>query len=161
KAIRYSALDYLLKPLSEEELRQAIQRYKNQMKSAMRQQQFNMLFDNIRNISDSYSKITVSTLDGIIFLNVNEIIYCESESSYTTFYMRSGEKIVSSKTMKEFEELLPLNLFFRIHHSYIVNLNEIKRYVKGEGGSVILNNQVELPVSKRKKEEFLKKLKLS
>jgi two-component system LytT family response regulator len=161
KAIRYSALDYLLKPLSEDELRQAIQRYKEKVKSTAQQQQFNLLFDNIKNISNSFSKITVSTIDGMLFLYVNEIIYCESESSYTTFYMRSGEKIVSSKTMKEYEELLPPHLFFRIHHSYLVNMHEIKRYIKGEGGTVILNNLVELPVSKRKKEEFLKKLKLN
>lgn len=160
KAIRYSALDYLLKPISEEELFNAINRYKEKNKSNTQHQQFNMLFDNLKNLSSSYSKITVSTTQGVLFLNVNEIIYCQAESSYTSFHMKNKETIVSSKTLKDFEELLSEYSFFRIHHGFLINIHEIKRYIKGEGGSVLMNNGAELPVSKRKKDDFLKKLKL-
>lgn len=160
KAIRFSALDYLLKPVDRDELVHSVQRYKSKHVSDTRQQQIEILFNNLRNLSKPFNKISVATLEGVIFINTNEILYCEATGSYTILYLVGGEKITTSKPLKDFEELLREHSFFRIHHSYLVNINEIKRYLKGEGGYVLMSNNTELPVSKRKKEEFLKKLHL-
>lgn len=159
KAIRFSALDYLLKPIDEEELHEAINRYKLKKKSS-RNDQISLLFDNLKNLNNAYSKISVSTSEGVIFLNVNDIIYCEATGSYTQFFLRNKEKLLTSRTLKDFEDMLTEHNFYRIHNSYLVNLNEIKRYIRGEGGTVIMSNGNEVQVSRRKKEEFLKKLKL-
>ena len=157
KAFRYAALDYLLKPISEDDLVAAVARLEKEPQT--QQQQIQMLFENLKNLNGSYQKITIATSEGLLFVNVSDIIYCEAQSSYTVFYLKTGNKIMSSKTMKEFEELLLPHSFFRIHHGFLINLNEIKRYVKGEGGTVIMNDNTELPVSKRKKEEFLLRLR--
>jgi len=160
KAIRFSALDYLLKPVDADELTYAIQRYKSKHVSDTRQQQIEMLFSNLKNLSQPFHKISVATLEGVIFINTSDILYCEATGSYTILYLGNGEKLTTSRSLKDFEELLYEHSFFRIHHSYLININEMKRYIKGDGGSVIMSNNVELPVSKRKKEEFLKKLHL-
>jgi two-component system, LytTR family, response regulator len=160
KAIRFSALDYLLKPVDSDELTHAVQRYKSKHISDTRQQQLEMLFSNLKNLSQPFHKISVTTLEGVIFINTNDILYCEATGSYTILYLRNGEKLTTSRPLKDFEELLHEHSFFRIHHSYLININEMKRYVKGDGGFAIMSNNTELPVSKRKKEEFLKKLHL-
>lgn len=160
KAFRYSALDYLLKPVDTTELINAVQRFKARHKTNSRQQQIDLLFNNLRNLSQPYNKISVATTEGVIFINITDILYCEATGSYTTLFLKNSDKLVTSKALKDFEELLLDHPFFRIHHSYLINLNEIKRYIKGEGGSVLMSNTTELPVSKRKKEEFLKKLHL-
>lgn len=160
KAIRFSALDYLLKPIDETELTQAVQRFKAKHQSASRQQQIDLLFSNLRNLSQPYNKISVATTEGVIFINIPDILFCEATGSYTSLHLKSNDKLVTSKTLKDFEELLQEHSFFRTHNSYIINLNEIKRYIKGDGGTVLMSNAAELPVSKRKKEEFLKKLRL-
>lgn len=95
-----------------------------------------------------------------MFINTVDIIYCEALGSYTNLFLRNNEKLLSSKTLKDFEEMLQKNSFCRIHHSFLINTNEIKRYIKGDGGTVIMSNKIELPVSKRKKEDFLKNLRL-
>lgn len=158
KAIRYSAFDYLLKPVDITELTQSLQRFKSKQQAETRQQQIDILFTNLRRLSQPYNKISVATTAGIIFIDIPEILYCEATGSYTILYLKSNEKLVTSKTLKDFEELLQDHPFCRSHHSYIINVNEIKRYIKGDGGTVIMSNKKELPVSKRKKEELLKKL---
>ena len=160
KAIRFSALDYLLKPIDETELTQAVQRFKAKHQSDSRQQQIDLLFSNLRNFTQPYNKLSVATTEGVIFINIPDILFCEATGSYTTLHLKNSDKLVTSKTLKDFEELLGSHSFYRTHHSYIINLNEIKRYIKGDGGSVLMSNAAELPVSKRKKDEFLKKLHL-
>ena len=159
KAIRFSALDYLLKPVDEEELKQAIARFKQKLK-VNKNEQINQLFDNLKQLNKSYSKISVSTSEGVIFIAISDILYCEATGSYTQFYLKNNEKLLTSKTLKDYEEMLDGHQFFRIHHSYLINLNEIKRYIRGEGGTVIMSNGNEVLVSRRKKEEFIKKLHL-
>jgi two-component system LytT family response regulator len=87
--------------------------------------------------------------------DVKDIIYCESTGSYTTFYFKSGEKVMVSRGIGEFEELLKDHHFFRIHHSYLINMNEVRKYIRGEGGTVILSNGTEVDVAKRRKDHFL------
>ena len=159
-AIRFAALDYLLKPIDKDELIQTIHRYKAKYKKSNQQQQFDLLFDNLKNITNPSNKISIATTEGVIFINTTDIIYIEASGSYAKLFLKNGESLLCSKNLKEFEEMLLNRSFFRIHHSFIINTNEIKRYIKGEGGIVILSNATELPVSKRKKEDFIKTLHL-
>jgi two-component system LytT family response regulator len=160
KAIKFSALDYLLKPIDSDELKEAIFRFKSRQQNDHRDNQLNLLFNNLKSNNSNYNRLSLSTSEGMIFINTADILYCEASGGYTFFYMKDGEKIITSRTMKDYEEVLSENQFFRIHHSYLINLSEIKRYVKGEGGIAIMSNNTELPVSKRKKDDFVKKMKL-
>ena len=159
-AIRFAALDYLLKPIDTDELAQAIHRYKAKHKNEQQLQQFDLLFNNLKNLTQPYTKLSIATTDGIIFINISDILYIEAAGSYTKFFLKNNDTVLTSKNLKEFEEMLQQQFFFRTHHSYIINTNEIKRYVKGDGGTVIMSNAAELPVSKRRKEEFIAKIKL-
>ncbi len=159
-AIRVSALDYLLKPINKLELFNAVNKLITKKKNEQRQQQFDFLFNSLKSTNQLNNKITIATTEGVVFIEVADILYCEANGSYTTLYLRNNDKLLSSKTLKDFEEMLEQHPFFRIHHSYLISLNDIKRYIKGDGGTVVLSNKIELPVSKRKKDDFLKKLKL-
>jgi len=160
KAIKFSALDYLLKPVDAEELREAMFRFKSKQKNNEREKQLNLLFDNLQNTNNSFNRLSLSASTGVIFINTADILYCEASGGYTFFFMKNGDKHITSKTMKEYEDILPPAQFFRIHHSYLINLAKIKRYIKGDGGTAIMSNNTELPVSKRKKDDFVKRLKL-
>ena len=102
------------------------------------------------------AKLAIPTLDGLMFYDITDIIYLEANSNYANIYLINKVKITASKTLKEFEELLPEDSFFRTHHSYLINLNYIKRYIKGDGGQIELQNGTYVDVSRRKKDEFLK-----
>jgi len=155
-AIKSTATDYLLKPIDIVDLRLAIKKAaKNPPPSLDKRPSGLQTFfagdhDNAR--------IALPTSDGLIFLPVNDILYCQASSNYTIFVTAEGKQYVVCKTLKEYEEVLLDYNFFRIHHSYVINLNRIQKYVKGNGGYVILNNNVSLDVSKRKKGEFLNRL---
>ncbi len=155
KAIRFSALDYLLKPIDLDELKNALGRLEGRKNLKDAPLPIDILVNNIKTPGHGFSRITLSTQDGLVVLHVNEILYCEASGSYTFFYLKNGEKLTISKTLKEYDELLGEFQFFRIHNSYLVNLNEVKKYIKGEGGSVIMSNGDEVFVSKRRKDAFL------
>lgn len=157
KAIKFSALDYLLKPIDADELKEAVYRFKQKQKNEQRDKQLTVLFDNLKN--NSYNRLSLSTNEGVIFLNTTDIVYCEASGGYTIFHMKNGDKLITSKTLKDYESILSESQFFRIHHSYLINTFEIKRYIKGEGGIAIMSTNDELPVSKRKKDDFIKQLK--
>lgn len=157
KAFKFSATDYLLKPIDAEELITAVSRVESKIQKKP-QEKMEVLFNNLRSFQNPYNKIGIPTRDGIIFIPINEVIRCESEINYTRFYLQKGEKMLASKTLKEFEELLTEYNFFRVHKSHLINLHHIKRYVKGEGGTVILSDNSEVEVSRRNKEQFLKRL---
>jgi two-component system LytT family response regulator len=156
KAIKFSAIDYLLKPIDIEELKMAIGKVA-QRRTGKILKRLGILQDHLSNAGHDNSKIALPTSDGLFFIRIQEIIYCQASSSYTIFFTTDGKQHVVCRTLKEYEELLVDHNFFRIHHSYLVNLNMIKKYVKGDGGYVILNNDVSLDVSKRKKIDFLKR----
>jgi two-component system LytT family response regulator len=157
KAIRFSALDYLLKPIDKTELQQAVQKaaQKSQPPTA---RQFELLFEKLQQPKAPNPNIALPTMEGLQMVPVGCIVYCESESNYTIFHLKGQGKIVVSRTLKEIEELLSDHAFLRVHHSYLVNLNEISRYIKGEGGYVIMNDNSHIDVSRSKKELLLKKL---
>jgi two-component system, LytTR family, response regulator len=155
KAIKYAAFDYLLKPIDIEELQKAISnveaRENNQTKK-----QVELLQQNMQHPKKQLSKLAIPTLEGLLFYDINHIIYLEANSNYTNIHLINKTKITASKTLKEFEELLPEDIFFRTHHSYLINLNFIKRYIKGDGGQIELQNGAYVDVARRKKDEFLK-----
>jgi two-component system LytT family response regulator len=154
KAIKFAAFDYLLKPVDIEELKLAVERIantqpQNQIKKLEVLEQ-NLLANNALN------KIAIPTIDGLLFFNTSDIIYLEAHSNYTEIHFVNSQKLTASRTLKEFEEMLPADKFFRPHHSHIINLQYIKRYTRGDGGHIELQNGTVVGVSRRKKDEFLK-----
>ena len=160
KAFKFSAVDYLLKPIDIEDLKKAVMKVEKRLNTNITSR-LSELIRNLKTTSDENYKLALPTLDGLIFVKVSDILYCEAASNYTQLYTTDGKKYLVSKTLKEYDDLLGSHNFFRIHNSYLINLNAVKKYVKGEGGYVILNNDVSLDVSKRKKEAFLSKLGVS
>ncbi len=155
KAIKYAAFDYLLKPIDIEELKTAVERIDGS-ESDQTKRQIELLQQNIQHPKKQLNKLAIPTLEGLLFFDINDIIQLEANSNYTNIIFTNKSKIIASKTLKEFEELLPTDIFFRTHHSHLINLNYIKRYIKGDGGQIELQNGNYVDVSRRKKEEFLK-----
>ena len=156
KAFKFSAIDYLLKPIDIEELRKAVEKVEKKLNFNITGR-LEQLVQNMKPALGQNHTIAVPTSDGLAFVKIENIIYCEASSNYTQLYTDDGKKYVVSRTLKEYEELLTDHHFFRIHNSYLINLNSIKKYVRGEGGYVIMQNDVSLDVSKRRKETFLSK----
>jgi two-component system, LytTR family, response regulator len=155
KAIKYAAFDYLLKPIDIEELKTAVEKI-NTKQNNQTKKQVELLQQNMQQQKNQLHKLAIPTLEGLMFYDINDIVHLEANSNYTNIYLANKTKITASKTLKEFEELLPDDTFFRTHHSYLINLNFIKRYIKGDGGQIELQNGTYVDVSRRKKEEFLK-----
>jgi two-component system, LytTR family, response regulator len=161
KAIRFSALDYLLKPIDPKELVGAVHKVQVQ-KAPPSTEQFRMLMDQIQHKENNLYKIAIPTLDGFELIMVDQIVHCEANDNYTHFYLKNGNKVTASRTLKEIEDQLEeFSSFLRIHHSFIVNLNEANKYVRGDGGYLIMNNGSTINVSRRRKELLLKKFNTS
>lgn len=159
QAIRFSSLDYLLKPIDIDELQQAVEKAIAWQDRSANQSRLEVLIAKLESRRpDIGQRICLSTSDGLEFLPVAEIVYCAAGGSYTTFFLRDGRKIVVSRNLKEFENLLEGYPFFRAHNSYLVNLLEVRRFVRGEGGYLQMSDQSNLPVSPRKREEFLERM---
>jgi two-component system LytT family response regulator len=155
KAIKYSALDYILKPIDPQQLIDAVNKFK------VLESNFHVMAEQIKTLfgfKSGFEKIALPTSDGLRFVKVDNIIRCESDSNYTNFYLKTGEKILVTKTLKEFEEILTDIHFVRIHQSHLINLNFVERYIKGDGGSVIMSDGSEVEVSRRRKDLFLEKM---
>jgi two-component system, LytTR family, response regulator len=155
KAIKFSALDYLLKPVDIDELHEAIKKFKNKI-NISKEEQINMLVQNYG--QPQIEKIAIPETDGVSFVTIKEIVRCESDGNYTRFFMQSGEKLISSKTLGDYEEMLSGQGFFRIHRSHLINTTHIVKFVKSEGGSVIMSDKSEVEISRRKKQEFLEQV---
>lgn len=158
QAIKYSALDYLLKPVTEEDLTDAIYRFK-QKSNAFNPKQLETLFSNLQK-GNVMTQVALPTMHGLDFVAVDNILYCQGEGSQTAAYLKTQNlPTVLSKTLKECEELFNSNGFYRIHKSYLVNLNHIKKYIKGKDGQVLMSNDKTLDVSRNYKDAFLEHLK--
>lgn len=155
KAIKYAAFDYLLKPIDIEELQAAVLKVDAKQDSQVKTQ-IELLRQGMQQPRRQLNKLAIPTLEGLLFYDISDIVHLEANSNYTNIYLLNKTKIIASKTLKEFEELLPEDIFFRTHHSYLINLNFIVRYIKGDGGQIELQNGSYVEVSRRKKEEFLK-----
>lgn len=156
KAIKFSALDYLLKPVEVEDLKAAVEKVTQKRKQMDGNKRVELLVQNFLEEKTAHQRIAISSMEGLQFVTTDDIIYLEANSNYTSFYLADNRKITATKTLKDFEEILPASMFIRIHHSYIINKNGIEKYIKGEGGQVVMKNGVTLDVARRKKEEFMK-----
>jgi two-component system LytT family response regulator len=155
KAIKYSALDYLLKPVNIEELKQAVQKAVDRMANRNTNERIENLLYNLCKSQQDLQKIALPSKEGYIFILLADIIRCESKTGYTTFYVDGIEKIISSRNIKEYEPLLPTDIFFRIHNSHIINLNHVKKYHRGRGGYIEMGDGALIEVATRRKDEFL------
>ena len=157
KAFRFSALDYLLKPIDHEELKRAIEKVGQHVNHPL-PQQLEILLQRLQHKPTGINKIALPTMEGLQMIAVDSIISCASDRNYTVFFLKDKQKIIVSKILKDIEEMLEDYSFLRVHHSYIVNLNEINKYIKGEGGYLIMNDGSSIDVSRSRKEILLKKL---
>ena len=157
KAIRFSAIDYLLKPIDWEELQIAVQKVVQRSQRTITQQ-VEILMQKLHQPAKSINKIALPTMEGLQLIYVDSIISCEADSNYTILLLKGNKKVIVSTTLKEIEESLEDYSFARVHRSYLVNLNEVERYIKGEGGYLIMSDGSNIDVSRNKKENLLKKL---
>jgi two-component system LytT family response regulator len=155
KAIRHSALDYLLKPIDREELVQSIQKAGHRSPLP---QQIDLLFQKLQAPAHAFNKIAIPTMEGLQMISVNKIIHCASDSNYTIILLKGQQRVVASRTLKEIEELLEDYSFLRVHHSSVVNLNEVEKYVRGEGGYLLMSDGSAVNVSRSRKEGLLRRL---
>lgn len=157
KAIKYAALDYILKPIDAEELEQTVKKC-IQLGSEFNHKKINHFIQNLGN--EEIERIVLPVRDGYIFVEIKDIVRCEADSNYTRIFISNKEEHIVCKTLKDFEAQLSNHRFFRIHKSHLINLNYIKKYTKGDGGSVTMKDNTSLDVSRRNKEEFLRHLEL-
>jgi two-component system, LytTR family, response regulator len=160
QALQYSAADYLLKPVYEDRLIEAVQRVEKRLEAGKKEDMTEILLHNLtKSGSPSEMRLCLPTLKGFIILKLEEIFYCEAERSYTIFHLSDNKTVTVSKPLSDYDTLLKETSFLRIHKSYLINLNHVKEYQRGEGGLVIMSNNTEIEVSRRKKEQFLLKIK--
>jgi two-component system LytT family response regulator len=152
KAIKFSALDYLLKPIDKNELTVAIEKIKSKMGFISKAQ-----IDIAKTLNSKQQPETIAlpTMDGLTFTSVNDIVHCTADGSYTRIFMNDKSEILLSKTLGDVDELLSDYNFFRIHHSSLINLKEVKKYIRGEGGEVVMSNGKSLMVARTRKTDFL------
>ena len=155
KAFRYSALDYLLKPVDIEELKGAVKKASEKIGLKSINKQLANLLQNVKPAGTTAPKIALPTQEGFIFQATQDIVRFEAKGNYTYVFTTEGNKHVSSRTIRQYEEMLPESLFFRIHNSHIINLNYIKKYTKGRGGHVVMSDGSMLEVATRRKDAFL------
>ena len=155
RAIKYSAIDYLLKPIDINELVAAVKKAELQLKSKSINQGLNLLLHNLAQPAGKLQKLTLPTMEGMIFVDVDDILYCKSDGNYTTFYLLNGQNPMVTRQIGTYEDLLPEPLFCRVHRQYIINVNKVSKYIKGRGGYVVMSDGKIIDVSVRKKEDFL------
>jgi two-component system LytT family response regulator len=154
EAFEHHATGYITKPINTEKLIAAVNKSAKRIEEKnINKNLFSLLEQNTR--QSAPDKIPLSTANGLMFVKIADVMYCESSGNYTYFYMNDNKKIVVSRQLGEYEKLLPENNFTRIHDKYIINLAYIKEYIKGSGGEVVLENGKEIPVATRRKEDFL------
>ncbi|MBK8339240.1 MAG: response regulator transcription factor [Flavobacteriales bacterium] len=158
KAIRFSALDYLLKPVDPDELAGAINKVRAEMRTPQTPDQFMALLKNLTRPAAAERRIALPVADGLEMVDVDEVMYCESDSNYTVVHQKDKKRLVISRTLKEFEDILDPEQFVRVHHSYLINVKHVKKYIRGEGGEVIMSDGTNVAVSRRKKQELMDSL---
>jgi len=153
KAFKFAAIDYVLKPYSNEDLANAIDKAKNQIKPD--KEQLTVLQQSITKPSQRPKKISLNTSNKIMVVNLDDIVRCQSDNNYTEFFMNDGQKILVGKTLKYFADMLKEFDFLRVHQSHLINIQFIKEFIKSDGGYLVLKNKTTIPVSVRKKNEVI------
>ena len=156
KAFDFSALDYLLKPINAEKLKQSVERFQEIRGQIDIGERVSVLKEKLGNLNE---RIILSSMDGFEVYKIADIIRCEANGSYTTFFIRDERKVVTSKTLNNFEKLLDDMPFVRVHSKHLVNLNYIKKYISGRGGYIVFEDGTQVDVSERKKKEFIRLMK--
>ncbi|HLF64711.1 MAG TPA: LytTR family DNA-binding domain-containing protein [Saprospiraceae bacterium] len=157
RAFKFNALDYLLKPIDPDELKAAVQK----VRKAGTPQHRNLehFLTNISNTRNENPVITLSTSESFEYIPVRNIVRCEAQGAYTKFYMKNKSSLLVSKTLKEYEPLLQPYHFFRTHQSHLINLHEVERYLKGDGGYVVLKDGMKIGVARTRRDEFLRAMR--
>lgn len=157
RAIKISALDYLLKPVDPEELVMAVRKYQDKKKTndTITNDSYDILLENLRVNNENPKKIVVPASDGMHVVRISEIVRCESNSNYTIFILSKNRRLVASRTLKDFDLMLTPYYFERIHKSHLINLNFVKKYVPSDGGYVLMEDMSTIPVANRKKERLI------
>jgi two-component system LytT family response regulator len=161
EAFRFSALDYLLKPIDEDELQLAVSKAVQNKEKEGYQMRISAFLNNMEDVSTKYKKLVLKNSDSIFAVQISDIIRLESSNNYTTFYLENEAPIVVSKTLKEYDEMLTRYGFYRIHQSHLMNLNYFVRYDKKDGGMIVMKDKTTLPIAAKKKDalfEYLEKL---
>ena len=154
-AVRISAFDYLVKPISVNDLQSTVGRlFKSRQNKTP--EKLDVLRQNLSSYRSQHDKISIATSEGVEFIEIKQILRIESSSNYSKIFFMDGKNILVTKLLKDFEEILHPYRFYRIHNSHLINLNYIKKYIRGDGGQVVMENNEVVDVSRRKKEEFLK-----
>jgi two-component system, LytTR family, response regulator len=158
KAFRLAAVDYLLKPITDVDLANAMEKFRHRRELNAQAIHIQHLLANLQRPANQ-ARIALPTITGFLFVPIRDIIRCESDNTYTTFHMVDKQKFVVSRTLKECEQMLIEYRFFRVHNSHLVNLDYITEYIKGEGGTIKMTDGSHVDVSRRRKDEFLQYLK--
>ncbi len=159
-AIKFSALDYLLKPLNIDELQLAVDKAMKKAVKNLDNNHFDALMQNINSSSGKLQRLAMPGLQGYLFIDLGDIIRFEADGNYASVHLVSKEKVFVSKSLKEFEDILNNHGFFRVHNSHLINLAHIKQYFKGNGGYVLMDDDSSVDVAARRKEEFLKAMNI-
>lgn len=161
KAFRFSALDFLLKPIDPDELQTVITKIKKAVQQQNDYAHLDLLLENMRKRTDTFKRIALANSDGVHLVEIQDIIRCESAGNYTQFHIKNSKPVLVSKTMKEYEDLLTDQGFERVHQSHLINVIHLKSYMKKDGGYIIMSDNSHIPISSRKKERLFEILRIS
>lgn len=158
RAFKFSAIDYLLKPIDPQELKTAVEKVDKKIDREVQTQKLKSLWSFLDSPHKEHKKqtITLSTAEGYEFVEIGQIVYCEASGSYTLFHLKTGKTILVSKNLKEYENILKQFNFFRSHQSFLINISEVEKLVKAEGGYIVMKNGKKVNISSKKKDEFVK-----
>ncbi len=156
KAFDFSALDYLLKPINAEKLQQSVERFQQIHPQVVLKERVSVLREGLGNL---LQRIILTSMDGFEVHKISDIIRCEANGSYTIFFIKGGHKVITSKTLNNFEKMLEDLSFVRVHSKHLINLDYVKRYISGRGGYIVFDDGTQVDVSERKKKEFIRRMK--
>jgi len=157
RAFRYSALNYLLKPVDPFELKSTVERIEEK-KSSISKEQLSLLLQTMQQPAKTTpQRIALTTGDGLVFVPTTDIIYCEAESNYTNVVLSGGKKVLVSKVLKDIDEVLSGPDFYRVHSSFLININRIKKLIRGDGGYIIMDNDATVNISRSKRQDFMER----
>lgn len=157
QACRYSSIGYIVKPIDPDDLKDAVNRITPGKNNKINQRVD--IFSQHYNNPNAFEKMSISALDGIYFINIKDIIRCEAEDNYTHVHLKNGDRITASKTIKSYEELLSGVNFYRVHKSHLINLNYMRKFVKGDGGYLVMDDGKRIEVSRRRRPAFMEQMR--
>lgn len=158
RAIKFSACDYLLKPIDIDELKAAVEKAFKRKNIPPNMENLQFLIQQLKRADDNFQKITLPTGNAFEIVNIKDIIRCEADTSYTHFFLSDGRKLMVSAGLKHYEELLPEKDFIRVHHHHLINMNHVVRFLKTDGGYAVMSDGTNIEISRRKKDAFLERL---